>query len=165
RLSRLSAGGGRVGPACGGRSRTLRCSLTEGDSAGPPSSPRGAGPGRARLAGGPRHSFPDGWGPADVFRDRVLCCFIDVRVGLKLLDEFNLDNVCWESDYPHSDSSWPRAPEVLERLFEPLTVEQVNKITHENAMRHYQFDPYAVRPREKCTVGALRAEAADVDTV
>ena len=43
--------------------------------------------------------------------------------------------------------------------------DQINKITHENAMRHYQFDPYAVRPREHCTVGALRAEATDVDTV
>ena len=28
---------------------------------------------------------------------------------------------------------------------------------------HFQFDPFCVRPREKCTVGALRAEAADVD--
>jgi hypothetical protein len=32
-------------------------------------------------------------------------------------------------------------------------------------MRHYQFDPFAVRPRERCTVSALRAEATDVDTV
>jgi hypothetical protein len=31
-------------------------------------------------------------------------------------------------------------------------------------MKHFQFDPFSVRTREKCTVGALRAEAADVDT-
>ena len=31
-------------------------------------------------------------------------------------------------------------------------------------MRAYQFDPFAIRPRELCTAGALRAEAADVDT-
>ena len=31
-------------------------------------------------------------------------------------------------------------------------------------MRHFQYDPYSTRPREKCTVGALRAEATDVDT-
>ncbi len=41
----------------------------------------------------------------------------------------------------------------------------VNRITHENAMRHFHFDPYATRPREQCTVAALRAEAPDVDTV
>jgi hypothetical protein len=32
-------------------------------------------------------------------------------------------------------------------------------------MRHYQFDPFTTRPREQCTVAALRAEATDVDTV
>jgi hypothetical protein len=30
-------------------------------------------------------------------------------------------------------------------------------------MKWYQFDPYAIRPRENCTVGALRAEAAGHD--
>ena len=36
-------------------------------------------------------------------------------------------------------------------------------MTHLNAMRHFRFDPFAVRPREECTVGALRAKATDVD--
>jgi hypothetical protein len=40
----------------------------------------------------------------------------------------------------------------------------VNAITHENAMRLYNYDPFAHIPREQCTVGALRAQAADVDT-
>jgi hypothetical protein len=84
---------------------------------------------------------------------------------VKLLDEFNVDNVCWESDYPHSDSSWPHAPERLVPLFEGLADDVVAKITHENAMRHFQFEPFARRPRAQCTVGALRAEAGDVDTV
>ena len=39
----------------------------------------------------------------------------------------------------------------------------INKITHENAMRWYRFDPYAHRPREQCTVSALRAEVPDHD--
>jgi hypothetical protein len=32
-------------------------------------------------------------------------------------------------------------------------------------MRHYQFDPFAARPKDRCTVAALRAESPDVDTV
>ena len=36
-------------------------------------------------------------------------------------------------------------------------------MTHQNAMRFFRFDPFAIRPREKCTVGALRAEAAGHD--
>jgi hypothetical protein len=84
---------------------------------------------------------------------------------VKLLDEFNPDNVCWESDYPHSDSSWPDAPEQLATLVAGLPDPVVAKLSHENAMRHFRFDPFATRPRERCTVGALRAEAVDVDTV
>jgi len=30
-------------------------------------------------------------------------------------------------------------------------------------MRHFRFDPFAHRERASCTVGALRATAADVD--
>jgi hypothetical protein len=30
-------------------------------------------------------------------------------------------------------------------------------------MRHFRFDPFATRPHEACTVGALRARATDVD--
>jgi Amidohydrolase len=100
-----------------------------------------------------------------LFRERILCCFIEDRVGMKLLDEFNVDNVCWESDYPHSDSSWPAAPERMETLLADLDREVVDKLTHRNAMRHYQFDPFSVRSPEQCTVASLRAEAEDVDTV
>ena len=42
--------------------------------------------------------------------------------------------------------------------------DEVAMIGYENALRHFRFDPFAHRPKERCTVGALRAEAADVDT-
>ena len=95
------------------------------------------------------------------------CCFINDRVGVKLLDEFNVDNVCWESDYPHSDSSWPDAPEKLVAARSPTSIADTVDRDHARATRcaHYQFDPFAVRPPEQCTAAALRAEAADVDTV
>ena len=143
----------------------LRFSLTEGDIGWIPYFLQRAEHIQARHSGWTGHRFPDGSGPAEVFRERVLCCFINDRIGVKLIDEFNIDNVCWESDYPHSDSTWPNAPEVLGDLFAPLGEGQIAKITHENAMRHFQFDPFRVRPRQRCTVAALRSEAIDVDTV
>ena len=100
-----------------------------------------------------------------MFRERILCCFINDPVGVSLLDHFNLDNVCWESDFPHSDSTWPNAPEVNEAQFATLADDVVDKITYGNAMRHFSFAPFDLRPKEACTVGALRTEAADVDTV
>ena len=37
------------------------------------------------------------------------------------------------------------------------------RITHENALRLYSFDMFSHIPQEQLTVGALRAQAADVD--
>ncbi len=118
-----------------------------------------------RHSGWTGQKFPEDMGPADVFKQRILCCFINDPIGVGLIDQFNIDNVRWESDFPHSDSSWPMGPEVNELQFASLSDEQVNKITHENAIRHFSFDPFATRPKELCTAKALRAEAADVDTV
>jgi len=40
----------------------------------------------------------------------------------------------------------------------------VRRITHENALRVFRADLFRYRPKEKCTVAALRAESPDVDT-
>jgi len=104
--------------------------------------------------------------PSDVFREHILTCFIADPIGLKLRHDIGVDNMCWEQDYPHSDSSWPRAPEEFARVAAQFDVpdDEVNKITHENAMRWYRFDPFASRVREQSTVGALRAEVPGHDT-
>lgn len=43
--------------------------------------------------------------------------------------------------------------------------ENIDKITHLNAMAHYRFSPFATRTKDQCRAGALRAQATDVDTV
>jgi predicted TIM-barrel fold metal-dependent hydrolase len=143
----------------------LRFALTEGDIGWIPYFIWRAEHTLDRHNGWMRHDPPQGLGPTELFRERILCCFIADRIGVKLLDEFNVDNVCWESDYPHSDSSWPYAPERLATLFAETDLQTVRKITHANALRHFSFDPFARRPPEHCTVRALRNEAVDVDTV
>ncbi|MCB0995295.1 MAG: amidohydrolase family protein [Acidimicrobiales bacterium] len=145
---------------------SLRFSLTEGDVGWIPYFLQRADHVYKRHNAWIRAELPFGAKlPSEVFLDRILCCFIEDRVGVGLLHLLNTDNVCWESDYPHSDSNWPDGPERLAELFEGVDDATVNKITHENAMRHFSFDPYSVRQRERCTAGVLRAEATDVDTV
>jgi predicted TIM-barrel fold metal-dependent hydrolase len=103
--------------------------------------------------------------PSDVFREHFLTCFIADPIGLRLRDEIGIDNICWEQDYPHSDSSWPRAPEELAAAAARYDIPdgELDRITHMNAMRWYRFDPLTHRTRERCTVGALRAEVPDHD--
>ena len=104
--------------------------------------------------------------PSQVFREHVQGCFIDDFTGLRNRDVIGIDNITWECDYPHSDSTWPEAPEVLMKSLEraELTDDEIEKVTWQNAARWYQFDPFQHRSREESTVGALRAQARDVDT-
>ncbi|WP_280296369.1 amidohydrolase family protein [Nocardia abscessus] len=103
--------------------------------------------------------------PSEVFRDHFMTCFISDPIGVRLRHEIGIDNISWEMDYPHSDSMWPDAPEVLAEVLEREQVpdDEIDKMTHLNAMRWYNFDPFEHVPREKATVGALRAAAADHD--
>ena len=101
--------------------------------------------------------------PSDVFREHIITCFIDDRMGVEVRDKVGVDIITWECDYPHSDTTWPRAPEILARSLEGVPEPEVNQITHENALRHFRLDAFAHRPREKCTAAALRAESPDVD--
>ncbi|WP_319448778.1 MULTISPECIES: amidohydrolase family protein [unclassified Mycobacterium] len=103
--------------------------------------------------------------PSEVFRDHFMTCFISDPVGVKLRHEIGVDNICWEMDYPHSDSMWPGAPEELDTVFKAHDVsdDEIDKMTHLNAMKLYHFEPFDHVPREAATVGALRAAAGDHD--
>jgi predicted TIM-barrel fold metal-dependent hydrolase len=104
--------------------------------------------------------------PSEVFKEHMITCFISDRVGIKIRDEIGVDSITWESDYPHSDSVWPNAPEELEKSLDGLPADDIAKITHLNAMRVFRYDPFAHIKREDATVKALRAQAAaaGVDT-
>ncbi|MEY2433631.1 MAG: hypothetical protein QOC92_3356 [Acidimicrobiaceae bacterium] len=102
--------------------------------------------------------------PSQVFNEHVLTCFIDDSVGIEVRHHLNPKHIHWECDYPHSDSTWPHAPETAMKFLQGLPRETIDDITHLNAMRNFSYDPFAVIDREHATVGALRALATDVDT-
>ncbi len=108
-------------------------------------------------------TFPDGKRPSDIFNEQIITCFIDDAFGVENRHHLNMDHITWECDYPHSDSTWPHAPEAAMKYMADLPDDEINRITHENAMRLFSYDPYEHIPKEQCTVGALRAKAADVD--
>ncbi len=89
--------------------------------------------------------------------------FITDPTGLKNRHAVGVENITWESDYPHSDSTWPRSPETLMGELLGVPDDEINAITHENAMRLFRFDPFRHVPKDHATVGALRAQAVDVD--
>ncbi|MGE2726048.1 amidohydrolase family protein, partial [Mycolicibacterium pulveris] len=104
--------------------------------------------------------------PSEVFREHFLTCFIADPVGVATRHAIGIDNICWEADYPHSDSMWPGAPEQLDEVLKANNVpdDEINKMTFENAMRWYHWDPFTHIGKDQATVGALRkaAEGHDV---
>ena len=112
------------------------------------------------------HASFRGRKPSEVFQDHFMVCFIEDAFGLRNLDAVNEDMVAYECDYPHSDTLWPEVPERLWTTIKHLSPEVIDKVTHGNAMRFFNFNPFAHTERKALTVGALRAQAAEkrVDT-
>jgi len=102
--------------------------------------------------------------PSEVFNRNVITCFIDDKFGVASRGFLDMDNVTWECDYPHSDSTWPRSPEILAESLDGVSDHDIERITHLNAMRNFHYDPFtALGGREQCTVGSLRARAVGHD--
>ena len=73
--------------------------------------------------------------------------------------------MCYECDYPHSDTVWPQSAEYLLKSVEHLPRRAIDKVTHQNALKLFSFDPFGVMGgRDRCTAGALRGLASHVDT-
>jgi Amidohydrolase len=103
--------------------------------------------------------------PSHKARENFTFCFIDDKAGVANRELIGVDNITWECDYPHSDSTWPQAPEALAKHFDDSVSDvDINKMSHLNAMRVFNYDPFSVLGRDNCTVGALRAQADGVTT-
>jgi predicted TIM-barrel fold metal-dependent hydrolase len=102
--------------------------------------------------------------PSQVFNEHILTCFIDDAAGMEVRHHLNGDHIMWECDYPHSDSTWPNAPEMAWKYLQGLPEEEIHKISHRNAMKAFSFDAFSHIAPDQATARALRAQATDVDT-
>jgi len=99
-----------------------------------------------------------------VFRRHFLTCFIDDATGIRDRAAIGTDTISWECDYPHSDSTWPTAPERLMKSLAGVPDAEIEQITHRNALRFFHSDALEqAGGRAHATVGALRAQARDVN--
>lgn len=75
------------------------------------------------------------------FRDHIFGCFIHDEHGIASIAEIGLNNVMCETDYPHSDSTWPDCLEVAKNQVAHLEPELQYKILRGNAEVLYRFIP------------------------
>lgn len=80
--------------------------------------------------------------PSTYYRQHIYSCVFDDRVALeRLLDLVGVDRLCFETDFPHADSSWPNSREVAARNLDGLDDASVRRILHDNAVEMLRLDP------------------------
>jgi hypothetical protein len=78
--------------------------------------------------------------PSQLFREHVYGCFFNDAHGLRSLGDIGVDNVTYESDYPHSDSTWPHTRKIAEEQMSGLDAVTIEKIVRGNAIRMLHLD-------------------------
>ena len=86
-----------------------------------------------RAWGGVQDLVPEP--PSTYFHRQVFGCFFRDRHGLESLHRIGVDNVTFETDYPHTDSTWPDSRKIFEEQVAGLDDETVWKLARGNAIR------------------------------
>ena len=102
------------------------------------------------------HAVWDGFGdltPAEVLRRNFwFTTFSDPRT-LALRHEIGLNRIMVETDYPHSDSSWPDTQELLAVQLHGVPDDEANLITWRNAAELYRHPVETVGVAGLCAGG------------
>jgi predicted TIM-barrel fold metal-dependent hydrolase len=86
------------------------------------------------------YRFKGGMRPSDFFHRNVVLSFQEDAVGIRLRDVIGVDNMMWGSDYPHSESTFPRSRKILEDILAGVPDDEGVKIAGANTARVYRFD-------------------------
>jgi predicted TIM-barrel fold metal-dependent hydrolase len=97
--------------------------------------------------------------PSDFFHRNVVLSFQEDAIGIRLRDAIGVDNMMWGSDYPHSESTFPRSRQILAEILAGVPEGEQAKIVGGNTARVYRFDVARLTPRDGMRCG--HAERAD----
>ena len=78
--------------------------------------------------------------PSTYYYRQVFGCFFRDRHGIDSLAKVGVDNTTFETDYPHTDSTWPDTKDVAMDLMKGLDAETVYKLMRGNAIRMLALD-------------------------
>jgi predicted TIM-barrel fold metal-dependent hydrolase len=78
--------------------------------------------------------------PSDTVRRQMYVNFWFEAEGIKLRHDIGIDNIMWESDFPHVASYYPRSWQEVERVLEGVPADDRRKVLYANALRVYRID-------------------------
>ena len=72
--------------------------------------------------------------PSTYFHRNMWMCLFKDQTGIDNRDRIGIDRITFETDYPHSDSTWPDSRAVAAELLDGLTDEEIYRIVRGNAI-------------------------------
>ena len=84
--------------------------------------------------------------PSTYVRGRVYGCIFDDTHGLKSRDEVGMEQIVFESDYPHANGTWPNTRAVAHRLCSAagMDASECTKLVRTNAIECYGLDRFGI---------------------
>jgi predicted TIM-barrel fold metal-dependent hydrolase len=78
--------------------------------------------------------------PSERFRRQVFGCFFNDVHGAASAGEIGIDNLTFETDYPHADGTFPHAEKIVAAALQHLDPADQHKIIRGNAIKLFQLD-------------------------
>lgn len=88
-----------------------------------------------RVTGLPETPAP----PSSYVPGRVYGCFFEDDFGIVARDAIGVEQITFESDYPHQDSTWPHTHDYAEKALGHLTPREIELITRGNAIELFDL--------------------------
>jgi predicted TIM-barrel fold metal-dependent hydrolase len=84
--------------------------------------------------------------PSSYIPGRVYGCIFDDQTGLRNRDVVGMDQICFETDYPHADSTFPHSKETLGKIAEEagLSDEELYKLARGNAIKAFGLERFGI---------------------
>ncbi|HEU5301199.1 MAG TPA: amidohydrolase family protein [Acidimicrobiia bacterium] len=85
--------------------------------------------------------------PSEQVRGRVFGCVFDDLHGLKCRNEVGLEQILFETDYPHSDGTYPHSRKIARELFAAagMNAEECYAVLRGNAITAYGLGRFGIR--------------------
>ena len=81
--------------------------------------------------------------PSTYFHRNIYACFFKDQTGIDMRDRIGIDRITFETDYPHSDSTWPESRDVARRLLQGLDQDSITKILRTNAIDLFELQGFS----------------------
>ncbi|HUK40059.1 MAG TPA: amidohydrolase family protein [Candidatus Acidoferrales bacterium] len=78
--------------------------------------------------------------PSDLFRRQIYVDFWFETVGIELREFIGIDNILWESDFPHITSTYPNSWSAVEHSLKGVPNDEREKMLFRNAARLYRLN-------------------------